>query len=724
VQLRERLSGSYTLELQLLSDDDQGDPLAMLGKNASLRFMRDDLHCVHGVVAEVTVLGGVADARRVALKVRPALSALAFSSTSRIFSDRSAPEVAREVLEHALRPFQRTVELDLLRDDYPVLEYLAQHRETNLTFIQRILAEHGLWYYFQHPTDEGAVEVLIITDSPLRAPKGAEPPEVELVLDRESPDASESVASFGASVQLATSSLELLQYDWTHPERRDREKSTDQASALPVLHGYEHGDVVSLDYNEAGYRKHDTARQARLRLEQARVRAEVFHGRSNVTWLRPGHYMQLDGRAWLLVSVTHGGALDKEGGKQARGHYWNAFTCLPREVPYRAPRVNKPRILGPQLATVVDRVGSAAPPKSGLDGDDIVADNHGRVRVRFPWDLTPARQGGGASCWLRVAQMLAGPGWGTQFLPRVGMEVIVEFIDGDPDRPIITGTLCNGLNAPPFAEAAHSGIKSRSTSDPSGFNEWRFVDACEQEQVVVRAQRDYAEKVLRNHSTTVYQQQTQSVGGNQSETVGMNQSLVTQGRHKAVGGNDVHVIKQERSTFVAKRSGAVFNDANELTVEKATRSSYLGTHTRGVTGTQTLRAEEDKLEHVAGRLELTTDTAHTLRQGKTVRTYQDGKLSLNCGDTLSMVRGPASITTDATDNVVVSTPGTLTLQAGASKIVISASGVELTAPKIDIKVAASSLALNPATATLSSTNTTIEASASCQVRGLALLTLN
>ena len=494
---------------------------------------------------------------------------------------------------------------------------------------------------------------------------------------------------------------------------------------MPALQQHEHGDVAAFEYSAPRYRKHDTKRQAQLRLEQARAGSLVLFGTGNVSSLRPGHFVQIEEREYLIVSVSHDGGSSKEGGQQSqRGDYSNTFTCVPRETPFRVARPRKCRIDGPQLATVVDRTGNSKAPGPDNQGEDIVVDKHGRVRVKFPWDLSPT-QGGTTSCWLRVTQAWAGKGWGTQFLPRVGTEVMVQFIDGDPDRPIITGALYNGLNAPPYASTPQqSGIKTCSSVKATGYNEWSFVDTVEQEKVVVRAQRDYAEVVLHDHTTTVHEKQSQTVGGSQSETVGINQSLATHGRNKAVGGNDLHAIKSERTTFISKKNVEHFDDTHDITVDGAVAETYLETHDRVVTGTQTFTASADKLEHVVGLNELTTDTACILKQGKTTRTYQDGKVTLDCSSMITVVRGPASLTTDETDNVVINTPGTISFEAGASKLVISASGVELTAPKIEIKVQGSSLALTPASCKLSGQNTTVEATAVCQLRGMALLALN
>jgi type VI secretion system secreted protein VgrG len=231
---------------------------------------------------------------------------------------------------------------------------------------------------------------------------------------------------------------------------------------------------------------------------------------------------------------------------QARGHYLqddaksrdmddysNTFTCIPKSVPYRPKRLHKPRVSGIQTALVVGADGKPEVPPSG---DDIHTDEHGRVQAKLSWDRTdPSAPDGTETCMLRVAQQWGGQGWGFMFIPRIGMEVIVSFIDGDPDRPLVTGCVYNGLNRPHYelpAEKTKSYIMTQSTPNGGGSNELRFDDAKGSEEIYVHAQKDYNELVENNQSTTVQAEQTQTVGGNRTHTVKKNETILIEGSQK------------------------------------------------------------------------------------------------------------------------------------------------------------------------------------------------
>jgi len=197
--------------------------------------------------------------------------------------------------------------------------------------------------------------------------------------------------------------------------------------------------------------------------------------------------------------------------------YSNAFECIPADRRYCPPRtLKRPRVLGPQTAIV-----------TGPSGEEIHTDAHGRIKVHFPWDrLNPADDC--ASCWLRVAQSWAGRGFGTWFLPRVGMEVVVEFLEGNPDRPLVTGCVYNPDTALPYPlpdEKTKSTIKTQSSPGGEGFNELRFEDAKDAEEIWIHAQKDLNVKVLNNESTSVDIDQSLQVGGNQTIVVKGNQTI-------------------------------------------------------------------------------------------------------------------------------------------------------------------------------------------------------
>lgn len=725
--LVESISEPYTIDLELGSEELPRNPAAMLGKSCTVTFSRAASRSAHGIVASIRDGVSTAAVTVVHLTIVPALAVLAHVSSSRIFSEISISDLALAELERAFEPFQRRAALDLMQAEYPKREYIVQHRESDHAFLHRILAEQGLWYYFQHPPGDAQVEYMVITDSPQKAPAIADDPELELLRERERSPTQEGITSFAPQKTIGTNGLRVRQFDWTHPElMEDVEKTVPESSGLQ-LGRYEHGDVACFDYRTPQYRKHDSEAQAKLRLERCQREREVYRGESNALLLRPGHYMRVEGKEYLITRVVHvGSTVFNTGSAAHRGEYHNDFECVPRERPYRPQLPEKPRIVGVQTAWVVGRDGGIDAPRSSAQGEDIVTDEHGRVRVKFHWDLTKAGKGGTCSCWVRVAQSWAGSGWGTHFIPRVGMEVVVQFVDGDPDRPLITGCVYNGLNPPPYRdEPTRSGIKTASSVDPSRYNELRFEDAKDREHVFLRAQKDLVEHVLHDHITTVHGDQNQNVKGSQSETIDGAQSLSVSGKRskKVKGAEDIHV-ERERTTTVIRKHTERFEDAHDISVGKAVTETYHASHERTVAGTQKFEAKADKLERVAGTYELTTDTSFVLNQGATKLTFEGETVALDAANSISVKRGPASIDIDAGGNIAVKTGSSITLEAGGSKLAISASGIELNGMQIAATAGSSALALTSASASLSSVNTTVEATAVCAIKGTASIALN
>jgi type VI secretion system secreted protein VgrG len=742
LRLDERISGDYALELELGAHGSAENAAALLGKNVSVSFEREDTRIVHGVVSRVAP--GIATERMsiLHLSVIPAFEALRHSGSSRIFAEQTIAQVVDAVLTEALAPFGRKWRFDLPAADdprgesqaaqgeaakYPKREYIVQHRESDHAFVTRLLAEQGLWFHFEHPQEEGGTELLVISDAAGRAKPVREEPEVEVSRERHTNAQHEAITIFDPIDRMRPTNLFVRQYDWTHPElMQEREAKVSDGSGLS-LSWYEHGDITSYEYAEPRYAKHETEPQAQLRLDALRVQRTSYAGRSNVTCLRPGAFATIEGKEYLIVQVGHeGDCTSSADASSQRGRYSNTFWCVPRESPYRPPRLPKPRIQGVQTALVIDRKGGISAPQSSGDGEDIVTDKHGRIRVKFHWDLTAAGAGGTSSCWVRVAQSWAGQSWGFQFIPRVGMEVVVQFIDGDPDRPVVTGCLYNGLNPPPYAETpTQSGIKTASSVDPTRYNELRFEDKKDLEQIFVRAQRDYIEEVLRNHDTKVHNNQTLSVTKNQTESISGSASLSVGGnRSKSITGNESISVTGERKTKVTKKNTDVFENEHELTVTKAVKEVFKATHDRTVTGTQKFEAKADKIEHVVGTYELTTDKAFVLNQGGTKLTFEGDKVALDAAGAISVKRGAASLDIDASGNISVKTSASISLEVGPNKIVLSQSGIEINATQLAAKAGPSELALTPASASLTSVNTTVEALATCFVKGTQLVSLN
>jgi type VI secretion system secreted protein VgrG len=225
----------------------------------------------------------------------------------------------------------------------------------------------------------------------------------------------------------------------------------------------------------------------------------------------------------------------------------NRFECIPLAVEWRpARRWPKPRITSMQTATVV-----------GPSGEEIHTDIHGRIKVQFHWDReNPANET--SSCWVRVQQAWAGGGWGFWWVPRIGMEVVVQFVDGDPDRPLVTGSVYNATNELPYPlpdEKTKSTIKSNSSLGGGGSNEFRFEDKAGSEQIYAHAQKDYNEVVEHDHNTLVHNCQTNTVDVDQTQTIGANQTETVHNQVMTVDGNrTVHVKTRSRRTWTHRET--------------------------------------------------------------------------------------------------------------------------------------------------------------------------
>ncbi len=321
------------------------------------------------------------------------------------------------------------------------------------------------------------------------------------------------------------------------------------ANALRV---YEHHDRGEIESAKAGETEIDDDKAERL-LEQLRAKAYLATGSSHCRRLEPGHTFQLVEHPlarlageYVLTAVQHQGRAPEWFAKlDAKDVYLSDFECVPRSVVFRP----EPPPARTRQVTETARV-------TGPDDEEIYTDEYGRIKVRFHWDEN-ARAGDSCSCWVRVAQAWAGAQWGQQFIPRVGMEVVVTFLGGDPDRPIVTGCVYNGALPPPFAtprEATRSGLRTQSTpgkKDKRGFNELSFEDAAGSEQIYLRAERDLVAQVQNDQRTTVEGNQVTVVKGTQKQRIKQDRNEEVQGDESyRVRGNQERVVEQNCSHSV------------------------------------------------------------------------------------------------------------------------------------------------------------------------------
>lgn len=548
---RETLGRTYEHTLSLATSGSTWEIDDYLGTSASLRVTRGDaVHTVHGIIRRVEDLGVIANKACTRVHLVPAAWALGLRTNHRIYQRKTPVEIVAALLREGVGPWNRSVRVECKRN-YPELEICVQYGETDLDFAHRLAEDYGFSYRF----DQGeSTETIVLLDDvsgwQVHAPPGGGPwrvrgPEADV-------EQSESIRHFNAESELCSDRYTGRDFDWTRPAR-------DLTVPVPPVGGsgrevYEYPARFALHtYSQAlaAYQGDDGADRARARQERLRVEASRVRGESNLTGLAAGQLVQIEGfdrdaadGRYLVTTVESFGHAPEELTADAlhaglvhdqREQWRNAFECVRVGIPWRPPTATRrPVIPGPQTATVVGPVGEA-----------IYTDEHGRIKVQFHWDRE-GRRDARSSCWIRVAQVLAGNGWGFEFIPRVGMEVVVQFLEGDPDRPVVTACVYNGENQSPYPQPSNrtkSTIRTRSTPDSVGGNELSFEDSAGGECVYLHAQRDLEEDVGHDHVTSVTGDRRGRVGGSETTEVARNRDATVLGTDttRVAGDYELHV---------------------------------------------------------------------------------------------------------------------------------------------------------------------------------------
>lgn len=533
----EAVSGMFTITLDVQSERDDLTALAVIGQPAeiTLDLADGERRVWHGLVSG---FAHVATRQRFAsyrLEVRPWLWLLGKRIDSRIFQRQSVPEIVTSVFARA---GQRDFELRLSRE-YPARIYCCQYRESDLAFVSRLLEDEGIFTFFVH---EHGRHLLVLGDTPETAPPCAGPTAIEHRAGA-GPFERDAIFAWEEHQTIHPGRCARSDYAFEDPGNRlrVRENTMESVGSNEVLEDYDH-HVGVYGRTESG------ERHARLRMQEHEAHRREVRGRSDCRAMTAGHSFVLrssqrptsDGQRYLLTTVRH--TLEQPapfatGGDLMPATYANEFTCVPTTAPY-GPRSATPRPLvhGPHTAVVV-----------GPAGEEIHVDRHGRIKVQFHWDRL-GRGDENSSCWLRVARSWAGNQWGAVSHPRVGDEVVVEFLAGDPDQPIVTGSVYNARRMPPYtlpANKTQSGIKTRSSprGTAENYNELRFEDLKGKEHVFLQAEKDLQVKVKNDSSGTIGHDETGSVGHDQTLSVGNN-------RTRSVSGDESVTVSKSQTVQV------------------------------------------------------------------------------------------------------------------------------------------------------------------------------
>lgn len=520
----EAISHPFAFEIQLISEDKDLALEPFIGEGARLSLMSlTGQRMVNGVIEQFEQL---AVGRKFSLyraRLVPSLTPLRYRRTCRIFQKLSVPEIVQEVLKQAGFGMES---LHLaLSGSYGMRDYCVQYEESDWDFINRLLEEEGIFYWFEHSAQR---DVWVLGDR-----EGAiEPcPGASTVKFRDESLATvhqeEAFYRFQSMAGMASGRAALTDYRFKQP--RVSMNVTREQGAFPELEHFEYpGEYVDPSIGQG---------LVRARIEELQTSSVGSVGMGTIRLLLPGYAFTLAehrrssfNRTYLVVRVKHRGnqpqsLLEEEGLQQEPSVSYQAeVQSHPLSQPYRpARRTARPRIPGIHPAMVV-----------GPPGEEIYVDSFGRVKVQFKWDRA-GQNNEQSSCWIRVNQPWAGTTFGAIFIPRIGQEVLVQFVEGDPDRPVIMGRAYNGDNLVPYGLPAKkdvSTIKTRSTPGGNGFNELRFTDTAGAEEIFLHAQRDYNGVVLHDQTLRVDHNRTKNIGVDQAETVGHNKSIQVGAHHQ------------------------------------------------------------------------------------------------------------------------------------------------------------------------------------------------
>ncbi len=559
----------------------------LLGQPVTVTFIGETPRYFHGIISRLSQCGrvkGLADNSvlvRFEAEMVPQFWLLTKKVQSRIFQQKSIPEILKEVLKGIDCKFE-------IQGSFEKRDYCVQYRETDFDFANRLMEEEGIYYFFKH-TQSG--HQMVLANTPQSHPDVTGPTTIKYEEEIEGGTREdERISNWVKSQEIRTGKFTLRDHSFELPtdnlEAVDPITETIQAGTVShkiklgvsdKLENYDFPGAYAQRFdgvNPGGADQasnlqkifQDNTRTVRIRMQEEAVAGLGIEAQSDCRLLTSGHKFTLSDHfdangAYVLTEVEHKANIegaytpiktDKTDEKQAV--YANKFRCIPAALPFRPHRrTHKARVDGTQTAVVV-----------GPAGEEIFTDKYGRVKVQFFWDRE-GKNDANSSCWVRVGTLWAGKQWGMIHIPRVGWEVIVAFEEGDPDQPIIVGSVFNADMMPPYAlpdNKTQCGFKSRST--PKGgadqFNELRFEDKKDGEEVYLHAQKDFNRVVENNETIKVGS--TKADDGSQTVEIHKNRSVTIK------TGDDTTKVSQGKSTTEAMNSIELTVGSNSIIINQ------------------------------------------------------------------------------------------------------------------------------------------------------------
>ncbi|WP_432784644.1 hypothetical protein AAEX37_01589 [Oligella sp. MSHR50489EDL] len=588
---REALSTLYEFEVELVSGTFMLDVRSMLSTELTVEIETSTgtPRYLSGKVIEFALIGREqANSSYYLYKavVRPEFWYLTQNQDNRIFQNKNVPAI----LEEVLGSYGFSVDYQLT-ESYRDWEYCVQYQESDFNFVSRLMEHEGMYYYFKH--DNGS-HTLVITDA--ASTHEAFPAyDTFTYYDAQGNVSSdnESVLTWQRSAGMTTAKYSVVDFDFRKPQVKLDALTSDSLS----------GDDASSEIYEwqGGYQELDHADQyARLRMQELKVNQELVSAITTVRGAAPGrlftlrnHPRMAENQEFLIVAVKYQmGVAGYSTGTNRKDHFELFFNAIPSSVQFRAPRITpQPKTSGPQTAIVV-----------GPAGQELYTDKYGRIKAQFHWDRE-GKKDENSSCWIRVSSPWAGGGFGGLQLPRIGDEVVVDFIGGNPDRPIVLGRVYNELNMPPVdlpGDANISGFRTQSVfGDSSTENHILFIDKLGQELVDLRAQYDMVVNILNNLDITVGNNRTEHIKNNLKTTVdNTEERTVHSTRTTTINGLETGNYTASRVQTITGTQDTEVTSDDKFIVGGNQTTEITGDHTETITGNDTISVTGMRKEHV------------------------------------------------------------------------------------------------------------------------------
>ena len=637
----ETISNLFAYELEMLSADHAISAESLIGRNVKVVITSVDgkTRPIHGMVAQFRAGPLVGrDLRHYSAHVVPWLWYLGHSTDCRIFQKMNIPDIVEQVFKtFGFVDYQ----LSVARDDYPKLEFCVQYRETALNFVSRLMEEAGIFYFFRHENDR---HVLVIAD---RNMSFNALPDPQLIY---APGNAQS-----GHVTRWEHTYAFRPGRWSQKDFNFETPSTDLTTTEKTLLKLRNAEAFErFDYPGLYTDKSLGTKLTRTLMEAEEAAYHAVLGASNYPCLDAGgkftlasHPCEKESTAYVIRRVRHEATSRSylnQGGEPSR--YDNIFEAIPYDVQFRPLRVTeRPFVHGPQTAIVV-----------GPPGEKIFTDKHGRVRVQFHWDRY-GKHDDKSSCWIRVSNSWAGRGWGAVNLPHVGHEVVVSFLEGDPDRPLVTGRVYNGENM--TAMGMPDNKTQSAIRDHSG-NEIVMEGKAGSQDIRVHAVKDMHVTVDNNREMHVKAHLKETVDQGQEVTVAKGyKETITESATSTISGGLNSTVNDGWTSTIHGKFTETATDGEERTVSSGKKLTVTGGSTEDTTG--------ERKVTVTGAIKQSSTTTTDLHASGAGTYTSDASLTFSVGQSTIQITSSA-----------------ITITAGPSSISLDASGVAVAGPKISL----------------------------------------